>query len=129
MREREREREREGEMVHGTRGGLSKEATWNHSRSHWGRGRVRGANLCEQNNGAGTNDTIEIENVVQRPAPIVVAFLHLWFLVVIMCFKLGRGVGLGWDRASHRRGLQASASFPARHWSQILAVRFQGRAD
>ena len=39
------------------------------------------------------------------------------------------GVGLGWDRASHRRALQASASFPARHWSQILAVRFQGRAD
>ena len=41
----------------------------------------------------------------------------------------GGWVGLGWDRASHRQGLQASASFPVRHWSQILAVRFQGRAD
>ena len=47
---------------------------------------------------------------------------------VCVCVCL-EGVGLGWDRASHRRGLQASTSFPVRHWSQILAVRFQGRAD
>ena len=41
----------------------------------------------------------------------------------------GGGVGCGWDRASHRQGLQACTSVPAWHWSQILAVRFQGRAE
>ena len=37
------------------------------------------------------------------------------------------GAGLG--RASHRRGLQACAPVLVRHWSQILAVQFQGPAD
>ena len=38
----------------------------------------------------------------------------------------GGGVGTGPHTSG---GWQASASFPARHWAQILAVRFQGRAD
>ena len=68
----------------------------------------------------------------------VTAIVGLWLSTVwtlnrFFCLIFGttaalaqEAVGLGWDRTSHRRALQASSSFAARHWSQILAVSFQG---